>query len=109
MTFSLTVHFAIVPSHRDAFLELVRENAALSLRDEPGCLRFDVLVAEGDDDQILLYELYTDAAAFDAHLASPHFKSFDQATKDMVVTKTPARFKLIDALDLASQRPPSSR
>ena len=27
--------------------------------------------------RVFLYEIYDDRAAFDAHLASPHFRAFD--------------------------------
>ena len=41
---------------------------------------------------VLLYEIYTDRAAFDAHLASPHFLAFDTATRDIVTKKTVGEF-----------------
>ncbi|KUL95268.1 hypothetical protein DK26_12805 [Bosea sp. WAO] len=70
------------------FLPLMIENAETSRRDEPGCERFDVLQPDGEQDCILLYEIYRDRAAFDAHCASQHFKRFDAATKTMVAEKT---------------------
>ena len=94
--FAITVAFAVRPDCRLPFLKLVSENAAASLRLEAGCLRFDVLVPlAGGDPDILLYEVYADRAAFKAHLASPHFLSFDAATRDMVVGKTIAEFSLL--------------
>ena len=42
-------------------------------RDEPGCRRFDVVEPPGEADRILLYEIYDDRAAFEAHLKTPHF------------------------------------
>ena len=46
------------------FRRLVLENAAASLRDEPGCRQFDVLTPEaGPGDRIALSESYDDAAA----------------------------------------------
>ena len=35
-----------------------------------------------------LYEIYDDATAFQAHLASPHFKAFDVQVAQMVAEKT---------------------
>ena len=40
---------------------------ARCLKDEPGTLQFEVLVPNDDTTKILLYELYRDAAAFDAN------------------------------------------
>lgn len=100
MTFAITVLFELKPRHREGFLGLMRENAALSLRDEPGCLHFDVLLPEGDEDNVFLYEIYIDEAAFDAHRQASHFLSFDKATSEMVVAKTVKRFACLDGLDL---------
>ena len=72
------------------FHRQVSENASLSVEREPGCLRFDVLTPfEADaSPQIFLYEIYADRAAFDIHLASDHYKSFDQKTRDLVRRKS---------------------
>jgi autoinducer 2-degrading protein len=91
--FAITVAFEVKPECRGMFLALVRANAAASLGAESKCLRFDVLVpvALGQPD-VLLYEVYTDRPAFDAHLSSPHFLEFDTATRDMVLRKTIMEF-----------------
>lgn len=50
------------------------------MRDEPGCLRFDVFQDLGDADRYHLYEVYTDEAAFWEHLATPYARqAFDEA------------------------------
>jgi quinol monooxygenase YgiN len=36
---------------------------------------------------VYLYEVYDDRAAFDAHLASPHFVSFTAATAGMITDR----------------------
>lgn len=85
--FTILVRFRIGSGRMPAFLPLMLENAEASRRDEPGCERFDVLQPQGDPDTVLLYEIYTDRAAFDAHCVSPHFKRFDAEAKEMVVEK----------------------
>ncbi|MEO1140234.1 MAG: putative quinol monooxygenase [Pseudomonadota bacterium] len=84
--FAVTVSFRIHPGQMGAFLPLMVTNARASLTEEPGCHQFDVC-ADGPPDTVFLYELYTDRAAFDAHLATPHFKNFDAATANMVADK----------------------
>ena len=37
---------------------------------------------------MFLYEVYDDRAAFDAHLATPHFIAVDEATTGMIISKT---------------------
>ena len=94
-TFAITVAFDLVAGERDRFLHLVKENAATSVDVEPGCHRFDVLVPDAED-RVVLYEIYTDRAAFDAHLVTSHFKIFDQATKDLVKGRTITPFTLFE-------------
>jgi len=85
--FVVTVNFAVKPALMAAFLPKMKENAATSLRDEAGCHQFDVCTDPARPDEVFLYEVYTDAAAFDAHLATAHFRSFDAAVRDMIATK----------------------
>lgn len=57
----------------DAFMRAMRVNAAASVRDEPGCLTFDVMRDRSDPDLVWLYEVYVDEAAFEVHMQTPHF------------------------------------
>ncbi len=93
--FAIIVVFELAPGTRERFLDLVRDNAATSMATEPGCHRFDVLIPDTAD-QIVLYEIYTDAGAFEAHLAADHFKTFDRATAAMILKKSVTRFRLIE-------------
>ena len=92
--FVVTVTFGIHAKHAAAFLAAVQENARLSLEQEPECHRFDVAVGEGGPEKVFLYELYTDRAAFDEHLASAHFKAFDAKVADWVASKDVQTFTL---------------
>lgn len=56
-----------MPGRREEVLPLLMAHKARCLKDEPGTLQFEVLVPNDDTTKILLYELYRDAAAFDAH------------------------------------------
>ncbi len=85
--YAVVVTFQIVAAEVDAFLPLMRENAATSLAQEEGCHRFDICTDPARPSEVLLYELYTDRAAFDLHLASDHFKSFDAQATPMITTK----------------------
>jgi quinol monooxygenase YgiN len=96
--FALIVSFDLAEEAGDAFRSLVKANAADSLRLEPGCLRFDVLTSEdGASPQVVLYEIYTDRAAFDRHLAMPHYLDFDQRTRAAVRNKAVRFFCLREA------------
>ncbi len=65
----LLVTLTCAPGKRSDFLARVRQHAAACLAEEPGCLRFDVLVPD-DEDTVFLYEVYTDNAAIDSHLGT---------------------------------------
>ena len=71
------------------------ENARASIRDEPGCRRFDVLEPAGEPDRIFLYEIYDDRAAFDAHVRSPHFQKFQAECGDLVAGKNVVEYELV--------------
>jgi quinol monooxygenase YgiN len=92
---AIVVTIKLEPGAADAFRAEILENAAAAKRDEPGCHRFDVLVAEDDSDTLVFYEEYTDEAAFEAHRASPHFKKYWQATEVMVAHRSIRRCSVI--------------
>ena len=87
MTQALLVDFQVHPDRAEAFADAIALNARTSLREEPGCRRFDVCRDPGDAGAFFLYELYDDSAAISAHLASAHFHAFDTLTRDWVVRK----------------------
>ena len=73
--FVLTVQIRIKPESVDAFMGKLAENAK-NARKEPGCKQFDVLVDPNDRAKIMLYEVYNDEKAFEAHQQTPHFKKY---------------------------------
>ena len=85
--FVITVDFYLQAGTLEPFLILVKENAAKSLAEEPGCDRFDVLIERGAPDHIVLYEIYKTRAAFDFHLKSRHFAEFNTASQRYVRDK----------------------
>jgi (4S)-4-hydroxy-5-phosphonooxypentane-2,3-dione isomerase len=83
----VAVEFTIKPESLRAFMPLMLENARASRETEPGCRQFDVCTDPKKPERIFLYELYDDRAAFDAHLATAHFKRFDADTASMIAAK----------------------
>jgi LDH2 family malate/lactate/ureidoglycolate dehydrogenase/quinol monooxygenase YgiN len=83
----ILVEFKLRSGTRPRFVELVRANAAASLKDEKGCRRFDVFVPE-DGDRVVLYEEYDDRNAFADHCLAPHFHAFDVTVAPMVAAKS---------------------
>ena len=73
--FVLQVNLRIKPESVDAFMKKALENATAA-RKEPGCRQFDVLVDPKDKTKVMLYEIYNDDKAFEAHQQTPHFKKY---------------------------------
>ena len=90
VAFAITVAFELVEGAFPEFHRLLAQNAALSVELEPDCLRFDVLTPNdaAAPTHVFIYEIYRDRAAFDLHLASDHFRQFDQRSRDLVLSKT---------------------
>ena len=82
------VDFRLKAGTFDRFRKLIVENARASVRDEPGCRQFDVVIPSGDAHRVVLYEIYDDAAAFEVHKKTPHFALFDRESALFVATKT---------------------
>ena len=91
--YAIIVEFDLRPGAFDEFMDRLAENAEASVRNEPGCYRFDVLTPrEGDTSRVTLYEIYTDRKAFDEHLLTPHFLAFKEAIADLVQRQTLIEF-----------------
>ena len=90
--FAVTVSFTLHAGAAERFRPLVEANARASVDTEDGCRRFDVCTDPSRPDQVFLYELYDDEAAFQAHMKTAHFTAFDGAVGGMVADKTVLTF-----------------
>ncbi|MEQ6202861.1 putative quinol monooxygenase [Sulfitobacter sp. HNIBRBA2951] len=88
----VSVTFEIAAGKMDAFLPLMMDQAQNSLAKEAQCHVFDVCTA---GNTVLLYELYTDEAAFKAHLEMPHYAQFNTAIDGMIADKQVAFFERV--------------
>ncbi|MFD5441825.1 putative quinol monooxygenase [Streptomyces tendae] len=82
--FSRIVTVRILPGVQEDFLAAISANADASVRDEPGCVRFDVCADREDSLRFHLYEVYTDADAAEAHRSTPHYLAW-RASADRYV------------------------
>jgi len=88
------VDIDVVPGQIDAYLAALKENGAASVT-EPGCREFDIAVSQKDPNHVLIYEVYNDAAAAQAHRETDHFKKYAAATKDMVAKREARGFSSV--------------
>ena len=56
----LVVTIDIKPGYKETFLAEMLDDARGSVRDEPGCVRFDVIQDEKEPNRLYLYETYKD-------------------------------------------------
>ncbi len=75
MALVLQVNIRVKPENLDAFMQKLQENAAAA-RKEPGCRQFEVLVDPQDKTKLMLFEVYDDQKAFEAHQAGAAFKKY---------------------------------
>lgn len=62
--FAVVATYEIAEDHIEPFLPLLCAHRERCLRDEPGTLQFDILRPA---EKLMLYEVYEDEAAFQAH------------------------------------------
>lgn len=90
--FVVIAEFPIKPGQAAVFLALTHQDSRQSLANEPGCHQFDVLRADNDDLLIVLHEVYTDRAAFEAHTQMPHYAPFKESTAPLLASEPVVRF-----------------
>ena len=72
----LAVSLKIKPDCVDKFMAECLKNGKAARETEPGCKQFDIVVDTNDPTRAMLYEIYADEAAFEAHQQTPHFKHY---------------------------------
>jgi len=92
--FVVIVDFRLKAGAHADFRRLVDTNASASVRHERGCSRFDVVEPRGEADRVLLYEIYSDEAAFEEHCRSSHYTDFNSASEPLVDRKAVIRCDL---------------
>lgn len=90
--FVLVVNIRLKPENVDLWMQKAREDQAGTLG-EPGCRQFDILVDPNDRTRVMLYEVYDDERAFEAHQQTPHFKKYLAEAVPLVASRERQVFK----------------
>jgi quinol monooxygenase YgiN len=72
------------PGRREQVVTLLLAHKA-RVKSEPGTVQFEVLLPKEDDAIVYTYEMYRDAAAFEAHLSAPSLAQLKQEIAGIVV------------------------
>ena len=78
----------IDPAQLENYKAALREEIETSIRIEPGVLTLYAVSVKGHPAQIRIFETYANAAAYRAHLETPHFKKYKTGTQGMVSSLT---------------------
>src|SRR5215475_12756930 len=71
------VHFEATPGREKELFQALTAVRAGS-RTEPGCVIYELSRDAENPAKFLLYETFQDSAAYQAHLAAPHFLEFQK-------------------------------
>jgi quinol monooxygenase YgiN len=93
----------IDPAQVEAFAAATREVGQASIRTEEGCLVLYAVAEKDNPARVRVFEIYRDAAAYQAHLQTAHFKKFRSTTDAMVKSR-----KLIDAMPVSLATKPGA-
>ena len=78
--FAVVATYDIAPEQVDIFLPILKAHRDRCLSDERGTLRFDILQP---DQKLMIYEVYVDEAAFQAHRNGKSLERFMQEAADV--------------------------
>ena len=92
---AMWVKVRIKPEQRQRFLEAIEVDTLGSERDEPGCLRFNVLQDERDENVYYFFEVYKDQAALEAHRGMAHYAAWRAAADTLDGPTEPTRCKTV--------------
>jgi quinol monooxygenase YgiN len=76
----LVAKYFVKPGHMDDVAAALQKMAPLVKAHEPGCATYHVSRSTDRPDLFMLYEVYKDDAALQAHRATPHFKDIIEGT-----------------------------
>lgn len=93
--FANVVTIEVTPGRKAQLLALLAAHKERSLK-EPGTLQFEILLPKDDETEILSYEVYRDAAAFEIHRNGSSLAQWREETAGMVVKLHGTRCAILD-------------
>ena len=94
--YAIVATFEVELDKMNDFLPLLKAHSKRCIENEPGTLQFDVLKPNEKDNEVRVYEVYKDKAAFEEHWNSPFLKRITEETKGMVKNLSGIRCTVIE-------------
>jgi quinol monooxygenase YgiN len=86
------------PAQLNKYNAALKEQMTTAIRVEKGVLTYYAVADKTEPSNITILEIYADTAAYQLHIATPHFKKYKEAVKDMVKSLELVDVTLIGAL-----------
>jgi quinol monooxygenase YgiN len=91
----------IAPQDLAAYQAILKEEAAASVRLEPGVIAIFPMYQQAHPTQVRILEVYANRAAYEAHVQSAHFLRYKTATLSMVKSLQLVDMTALDAETMA--------
>jgi quinol monooxygenase YgiN len=89
------------PLQLDNYNAALKEQMTTAIRVEPRVLMYYAVAEKSDPANITILEIYADTAAYNSHIATPHFKKYKETVKNMVMS-----LELVDVTLIGSAKKP---
>lgn len=87
----------IVPSYLDEYKAILKEEAAASVRLEPGVIAIFPMYQKEHPTQVRILEIYASREAYESHLQTSHFQRYKTTTLSMVKSLKLVDMSMVDA------------
>jgi quinol monooxygenase YgiN len=84
------------PGRRDELLKLCKAHVKLMLAAEPGTLRIELLAPLDDTDRLIVWDVYENMEALEAHRIGEQLRRFVDDAKEIIVSMSGVRHTLIE-------------
>jgi quinol monooxygenase YgiN len=89
------------PFQLNKYNAALKEQMTTAIRVEKGVLTYYAVADKTEPSNITILEIYADTAAYQLHIATPHFKKYKEAVKDIVKS-----LELVDVTLIAALKKP---
>lgn len=91
----------IFPEHLQAYTTILKEEAAASIKAEPGVVAIFPMYQLESPNQVRILEIYANKVAYQSHLQTPHFQHYKTSTLKMVKSLKLVEMRSIDKNSMA--------
>ena len=86
----------IDPQYLEAYKAILKEEAAASIKLEPGVISIFPMYQKEDSTKVRILEIYAGKKAYEQHLKTPHFQKYKTTTLNMVKSLKLIEMEAID-------------